>query len=962
MSTVTPDLKPAPAPGDSRIDVQPGQPTPAAPPTEGDAASTTSGVLLVCIAAVLSSGAAGWMLAGVFDSLAARLLALLGALVGSSVVAFSYRMQRPALAQYVAFPVALLTGALVVSLSGATGSASLPRLVSDALFSGGIGQPPVPFDPGWQFILVATITLLGAGSASLALGYDKPNLAVGLSVPLILAGSLIQPEGAELLSVIVAFVLVIAGLAVAYGVELAKSGVSSGQFELLRLLRGLAALVALAGGLFALANVASFLLPEAAAEQVIPPQRPPKAPPQTDRELFTVATDRKLPWRLGVLDVYEDNAWKTPPFDPARFIDLDGAVPDPVGLDQPEIVATFEVVGLQGRVVPVLAAPHTITVEGDALMQFDPRTQALRLGALATPGLRYTVTAAAPASTQSLADAPPPSERVAEFLSVPPPPPGVVELLDEAPGGDAFTRLQFVREAYYARVLAAGAGDPIDVSPARVDEMLDGKEASPYEITAGEALLARWVGVPSRIGYGYFGGDALASGDGFSLRPKNGATWLEAYFEGQGWIPIVGKPPRAKSSFTDSEKNEDASVRPTDELALITYVPIRQRTITLLFEVVRFYLLQIIPVVLGLVALFVFYPAGLRRLRRSRRRRWGESNGPAAQIAVAYAELRDTAWDLNVGRPSDTPLEFVDRVSPDAEHVELAWLVTRAIWGDLSRDLTSQDVVEAREMTGSVLRRLRGAQTTVTRMLAAAARASLKDPYSDELPNAWYELHITRRLKAPLRATGRLIRGLARLADPRRVRSAAAMILVLLAVLGSSGCAAPLDLETAADPAVLPSPAVPASIDDIGFQREPGAEVAYQEGGAEALVTSGQVYTVRRGDVIEASLQIAALRPGLQPREAEVREGILRALGGGRFVPIRLGQDRVNVFDSVEQRLLLWFSPSGQYYQLMVARKSFEDANRLFEAVLAFQRGEQVDGLDRIVRVEALDPRKGIAE
>ena len=33
--------------------------------------------------------------------------------------------------------------------------------------------------------------------------------------------------------------------------------------------------------------------------------------------------------------------------------------------------------------------------------------------------------------------------------------------------------------------------------------MLAGGEATPYEITAAEVMLARWAGIPARIGFGF---------------------------------------------------------------------------------------------------------------------------------------------------------------------------------------------------------------------------------------------------------------------------------------------------------------------------------------------------------------------------------------------------------------------------------------------------------------------------
>lgn len=924
-------------------------------------------VVLTCVAAFLAGSAAAWMLAGAFEGSAARVLAPIGPAVGALLVVLSYRFRRPSTIQWATIPVAIALGAAVTAVDRG-GSADLARLVTDALFSGGLGQPPVPFDPGWRFLLPCLTVALTAGAASTALGYERTNLAVGVPALLVIGGTLIQPPGVEVLSTVVALTLLVGALAVAYGVELARSGISSGRFELARLARGAGALAALAGGLVLLAASASFLLPDASADQVIPPQRPPTGPPQADRLLFTVETDRSLPWRLGVLDVYEDGAWKTPPFDPARLVDLPTEatdIPDAVPADE-TVTVTFQIAELGGRVLPTLAVPQSLTVtSGEGVIQYDPRTQTLRSSELVDEGFTYTVTAAIPATTNQLLEAPPPPEAMDEFLSVPPPPPAVRDLLDTAPTDNLFARLQYVREQFYDNVIAAGAGDPVDVPPERVAEILGGDPASPFEITAAEALLARWAGIPSRLGYGYFGG--VESGDDLrDIRPAHGSTYLEVYFEDAGWTPIVGKPPRAQSSFTDSQKNEDESVRPTDELALITYVPIRLQSLTLLFEVVRYYLLQVVPAILAVVGLIMFYPGLLRSLRRRRRSRWAERHGAAGRIAVAYAQLRDEAWDLNIGHPSQTPLEFVGEIADDAEHRELAWLVTRSLWGDLARDLQDADAHHAEELAVSVRRRLRGAQTTVTRVLAVSSRASLRDPYSDDMPNAWWELALGRRVRDTGRTAIRRLRDL-RPRGGRRLRrlvarggTSAAVLVLALALLAVS-CTKPLDLATPSDPTVLPDPAVPTRLDDLVLQREPSAEVPFAEGGPDALVTTGQVYTVRRDDTIEASLQLGAFRPGLYGHEDEIQRGILGNLGGGRFEPIRLGDERVDAIESAEQRLLLWFSPNGRYYVLLVARKVFADADALFEAVLAHQRGLEVTGLGEIVRNEAPDPRKGFS-
>ncbi len=905
-------------------------------PDQPDQPRPTVGPVL---AAGVATAGAGFAIGALFDGLLASLLGAVGALVGAGVIAASLRSARPDRIQWLAAPVALVLGALAALSGGPGGGADLPSLVGDALFSGGLAQPPVPFDPGWRFVLVAVTVLLGAGAGSLALSTGRTNLGVGIAVPVVALGAVAQPPDAGPTAVIGGLAGLVGGLVIAYGVEVGRQDAEAG-FQPRRIVRGLAALVALGVGLGVLASAASFLLPEPSDTRVIPPQRPPAAQPQEDVELFVVESDRSLPWRLGVLDVYAEGAWMTPPFDVARFEDVGpgGDVPFADDAADEVLTVTFRVSDLAGRSLPGLADPRIVTSDaGD--VQVDPRTQTLRFERLLTGDVEYEVTAPPPASTEELVAAGDPPAAVEEFLSVPPPPAEVAALLAGIGATETrFERLQAVRQVWYESVVAAGRGDPVDVPPERVAAILRGDangEASPYEIVAGEALLARWAGVPSRMGYGWFGGDRVP--DGLSVRPKHGSVWLEVYFEGPGWVPIVGRPPRAKGSLSDAPKNDDPGVRPTDELALITYVPIRRESITLLFEVVRYWLVRALPVAAGVMLLLVFGPVVRRWWRRTRWTRWADRAGPRARILASYALLRDRAWDLNVGHPAMTPLEFADAVRPDDEHRELAWLVTRAVWGDLADSVGDEEVEAVRVMSQSVARRLVGAQPGSARLVAAASRASLRQPYAPELLEA---ITAGRRPWRALRW---------------RRAAAAASALVFLA-----GCAETVDLETPAASDVLPDPLVPTRIEDIRLQREPAAEEAYENGGPNSLVDHGTVWSVRVEDTIEASLQIAALRPGAANRFEDVRDGILEDLGGGRFDPVRVGDDSVLAVETNEQRLLLWFAPSGQWYQLLVARRSFDRADALFGAVLATQRGREVTSLDDLGRSLRLDTRRGI--
>ena len=525
-----------------------------------------------------------------------------------------------------------------------------------------------------------------------------------------------------------------------------------------------------------------------------------------------------------------------------------------------------------------------------------------------------------------------------EFLAVPPPPPAVSQLLADAPQ-NAFARLQFVRRAYFAKVVAAGAGKPVDVPPARVAEMLDGQPATPYEITAGEVLLARWAGVPARIGYGYFGGQAVKGSPGLvEIRPRNGATWLEAHFTGAGWVPIVGTPPRARVTLNKDQQNADPSVRASKDLALITYVPVRLQSRQLLYELVRYYASIALPLLVGLGLLAFLFPAAVKRVRRTARLRAAGRLGAQARVAAAYSELRDTATDLAIGNPAMSPVEFADTIEPDAEHRELAWLVTRGLWGDLSRDLQEQDVEAAETMSRSVARRLRSAQPGFSRLAATASRSSLLTPWTRELPSLWPATRRSRR---------------------RRLLPVAGVLVLALA-----GGATALGLRggtPAPTGPALPVRVAPTTLGDLRFQPELAAQRAYAAAGDTSLAEDGRVFSIRQGEVVQGSLQVAGLKPEVDVRANKVRQQVLAGLGSGRFTPTRIGEERVYRVRLSEQTLLLAFAPNGRSYTLMVTRSAFRNPERVFGALLAYARGEDTPSLQGTTDVPVPDPRRGSA-
>ena len=916
-------------------------------PSEAEAARAADDAPLdpvfLTAAAFLATAAAAWTVGGLFAGVMPRIVALVAAAIGAAMPGLSPRTKRPVLWQSLTLPVIAIF-ALVLATVGGVSQDGLGQAVRDAIGGGGPSGEAIPFDAGWRLLIVLFIGMLGAAASAIAVSTGRARLAVLVPVPAMILATLVQPKGATLIAGIPAMALVLGALAAAYGVELSSEGASSGKFETRRLGRGVVAMAGVSLFLFGISQ-AGFLFPIPDRERVIPPQLPPVVPPAADRELFTVEAPHSGPWRLGVLDVYDGRAWRLPPYDPARFepLGVGGTVPRARSSEE-TVDVTFNISGLSGPVLPSPANPSRVTA-ADAT--YDPRTQMLRIpGRKVEAGSSYTVTGPRAPTGKELSDAPTPSEAMAEFMAVPAPPAEVTALLADAPEAPLWDRLQFARTHYYRRVIASGSGQPTAVPPQRVGAMLTGKPASPYELTAAEALLARWVGVPSRIGYGFFEGDR--KGRTFSVRPRHAATWLEVHFEGLGWVPVVGVPPRAQSSL-DTNRDRNPRIQPTEQLALVLYVPVQLQSIRLLYVIARFWVLVSLPFIVFALLLWSFYPGALKMARSARRRRWARKAGDRARIAVAYAELRDVATDLNIGESTMTPFEFSAVVASDDELAELTWLVSRALWGDLQRDLRPEDVEAAETMARSVSKRLRRAQPGPTRLLAVSSRASLRDPYTREVPGIWVPKRRSRR-RTLMRAVKRAARSLR-----RRLRIGVTM----LALLSLIACGSGADLGRSDDPS-LPARIVPEQIGDVAFRHEPAVEKRLAEAGEESLIEAARVHTFLQDGTVQGYLEVGAFRPGARATQREVRRGVINGIGGASFRLTRAGSLRLYVARAETRDFVLWFAPDGSYFELLVARRSFGDPVELLARILEFQ-GNRVGSIDGGRRTIApADPRRGL--
>ena len=706
--------------------------------------SPRSARLLLASATTVAGAAV--MVGGMFQGVSGRIYALLAGVLGLLLADLLARSRKPVVVN-LAFVVGLFGIGLVLVLPSGVGNVfELSRHVAEASKSGDVLRPPVPITPGWQAIIGWTMGTVGFLAGWVAVKLQRPSIALLLPLPVAAMGGISVPESAQVASGIAVLVLFALGLGIMSNATAGgddESGPGLG-FELRRAARALPMVGIITVVLVVLART-DFLFPEPVINPEQEAQKPKTVPLSEveDRVLFEVDSTLSGPWRLGSLDVYDGEDWRLPPFAQNRLkpVPKSGVVDPDL---PPDVAARFRIAGLGGAVLPGLPNTDGVKATGPQLA-FDARNGNIRLIAgQVRSGLEYTVLAANVPNVDALrlVTEPVPKD-IEQFAKMPSGPPSeAAALIAQAPTGNRWDQFDFLRTWILDNVVVTGAGAPKSITPERVADMIAGsKEGTPFEIVAAQAMLARWVGVPSRIGYGFDGGEKV--GQLLQVRPKNGSTFIEVYFPGYKWLPVIGTPKKAKATVggDPDQQQFNPDVLPSGEITVQVFLPVVFPPESNLVDHLKRALIIGVPILLLIGLVYLLYPVVAKSVIRSRRRTAALAAGPRARVLLAYAEWRDIAADFGYEHPSDTPLMFLDRIVPDREHAQLAWLVTRVAWADL-RDRTDASHAEiAEELSRALRRRLSQAHPGTLRLVAALSRISVRRPYA---PTAHEEVEVAR--------------------------------------------------------------------------------------------------------------------------------------------------------------------------------------------------------------------------
>ena len=386
-----------------------------------------------------------------------------------------------------------------------------------------------------------------------------------------------------------------------------------------------------------------------------------------DMPLLMVTGDRKPTYvRTAVLADFNGTEWSTGDRRATRIQAASGTPLTLNGVDvrlrRTETDYTFRSNDqFRSSWLPIMSSTSSVRAEGDWRYDRDTMDFASFDEGLSTSGLAWDVVGVDLAYSAVAMDRAPSglSQVDSTFTDLPRALPRSVEETAERVAGDQPTRFRQARalqdwfrsEFTYSLEQAQPVGSNELV--AFLDE--DGREGYCEQFAAAMAVMARTLGIPSRVAVGFLSPEAVGPGE-WQFSSHDLHAWPELYFAGSGWVRFEPTPAsRASSVPAYSEASVEPIAQPSaapsvTPSASASVAPREQRDQTpesapeetaTGVDVGR--LLGAVGA-LVLVVLLALAPRWVRTRRRTRRL----SSGQPEEL---WAELRDSSLDLGLEWP-----------------------------------------------------------------------------------------------------------------------------------------------------------------------------------------------------------------------------------------------------------------------------------------------------------------------
>jgi hypothetical protein len=102
---------------------------------------------------------------------------------------------------------------------------------------------------------------------------------------------------------------------------------------------------------------------------------------------------------------------------------------------------------------------------------------------------------------------------------------------------------------------------------------------------------------------------------------------------------------------------------------------------------------------------------------------------------------------------------------------------------------------------------------------------------------------------------------------------------------------------------------------------------------ANTYLSAAALFSVRRQNVVQATLQISRFNSVAKPASLKFREAVLNLLSSGSPAPVTLGTDTVYLTTGNKQRVFVWFK--GVYLLVLSVRDDYEQPRTLLRDALA---------------------------
>ncbi len=304
---------------------------------------------------------------------------------------------------------------------------------------------------------------------------------------------------------------------------------------------------------------------------------------------YLSSSDVPLYMRMSTLQDFSGKVWKPSPVAKDSTTVLSGLLPA-LGSNPavPEVVTKtwVDVVNLASAFLPApLSATGVLDLRGP--WAWNAATQTIRAqGDSSTRGQSYMVTSAMPALTPALLEAAtqkPDAKLDPIFLQLPGNVPSILKNTAEditkgktTPYDRAMAIQDYLRSPLFTYSEKTPVEKGYDGAGMNVlAKFLEVKAGYCVHFSAAMAVMARELGIPSRIAVGYAPGERTTESvvvdgqtlQGYQVSGRDAHAWPELYFEGLGWVPFEPTPSRGSvPSYARADVPGGSQAGPNDFL------------------------------------------------------------------------------------------------------------------------------------------------------------------------------------------------------------------------------------------------------------------------------------------------------------------------------------------------------------------------------------------------------------